>query len=183
MLSDESAEIAPNRLPLPEIDGHIRLLLVVAPYYKEITDNLVAGAREFSERVGGVVDMVEVPGVLEIPTVIGIASRNANYDAFVALGCVVGDQPEISRYAISHGLTLLGLQGILIGNGVLAAETSEQAKRLADPAGANKGGDAVAAALHLIALSRKWGARRAQVKDSELDVIRLAGKLEGNSLT
>jgi 6,7-dimethyl-8-ribityllumazine synthase len=36
-----------------------------------------------------------------------------------------------------------------------------QAEVRADPAGQNKGGGAAAAALHLIALSRKWaGARK-----------------------
>ena len=54
----------------------------------------------------------------------------------------------------------LGLQGLCIGNGILTVENMAQAEERADPAKQNKGGGAAAAALHLIALSRKWGAQR-----------------------
>jgi 6,7-dimethyl-8-ribityllumazine synthase len=54
-------------------------------------------------------------------------------------------------------LTLLGLQGLCIGNGILTVENMEQAEARAQADGQNKGGGAAAAALHLIALSRKWG--------------------------
>jgi len=52
--------------------------------------------------------------------------------------------------------SLLGLQGACIGNGILTVENRAQAEVRADPAGQNKGGGAAAAALHLVALSRKW---------------------------
>ena len=32
-------------LPLPKFDKPVRLLIVVAPYYKDIADDLIAGAR------------------------------------------------------------------------------------------------------------------------------------------
>ena len=32
-------------LPLPEFDTPVKLLIVVAPYYKDIADQLVAGAK------------------------------------------------------------------------------------------------------------------------------------------
>jgi 6,7-dimethyl-8-ribityllumazine synthase len=51
---------------------------------------------------------------------------------------------------------LLGLQGACIGNGILTVENKAQAEVRADPAGQNKGGGAAAAALHLIALARRW---------------------------
>ncbi|MGB0438651.1 MAG: 6,7-dimethyl-8-ribityllumazine synthase, partial [Paracoccaceae bacterium] len=60
----------------------------------------------------------------------------------------------------SRGLTLLGLQGLCIGNGILTVENTDQAVVRADAAGQNKGGGAAAAALHLVALSRKWGGAR-----------------------
>jgi 6,7-dimethyl-8-ribityllumazine synthase len=56
----------------------------------------------------------------------------------------------------SRALSLLGLQGACIGNGILTVENRAQAQVRADPAGQNKGGGAAAAALHLIALARKW---------------------------
>ena len=60
----------------------------------------------------------------------------------------------------SRALSLLGLQGACIGNGILTVENMEQAQVRANPADQNKGGGAAAAALHLIALSRRWSSAR-----------------------
>lgn len=146
-------------LALPAFDKPVKLLIVVAPYYRAIADNLVAGARATAEKAGASVDLVEVPGALEIPAAISTAFRLTDYDGFVALGCVI--RGETTHYDTvcndsSRGLTLLGLQGACLGNGILTVENRAQAEVRADPAGQDKGGGAAAAALHLIALSRKW---------------------------
>jgi 6,7-dimethyl-8-ribityllumazine synthase len=149
-------------LPLPKFDKPVKLLIVVAPYYKDIADNLVAGARAMGEACGATVDMIEVPGALEVPTAIALAERMADYDAYVALGCVI--RGETTHYDTvcndsSRAISLLGLQGACIGNGILTVENRAQAEVRADPAGQNKGGGAAAAALHLIALSRTWAGK------------------------
>lgn len=149
-------------LPLPSFDRPVRLLVVVAPYYKDITDNLVSGARAIGAACGAEVEVVEVPGALEIPTAIAMADRQADFDGYVALGCVI--RGETTHYDTvcndsSRAITLLGLQGLCIGNGILTVENRPQAEVRADPAGQNKGGGAAAAALHLIALSRKWAGK------------------------
>lgn len=149
-------------LPLPTFDKPVKLLIVVAPYYKDIADNLVAGARAVGAACGAEVDLVEVPGALEIPTAIAMAQRQADYDAYVALGCVI--RGETTHYDTvcndsSRAISLLGLQGACIGNGILTVENRAQAEVRADPAGQNKGGGAAAAALHLVALSRKWAGK------------------------
>ena len=146
-------------LPQPEFDRPVKLLIVVAPYYKDIANNLVAGAKAAIEAVGGSHELIEVPGALELPTTIALAERQSNYDGYVALGCVI--RGETTHYDTvcndsSRGLTLLGLQGACIGNGILTVENPPQAEMRADPAGQNKGGGAAYAALNLIALSRKW---------------------------
>ncbi len=150
-------------LPCPEFEKPVKTLLVMAPYYRDIVDNLLVGACFELEAVGATWETVEVPGALEIPTAIGIAERMSKFDGYVALGCVI--RGETSHYDTvctesSRGLTLLGLQGLCVGNGILTVETCAQAEARADPAEQNKGGGAAAAALHLIALSRKWGAQR-----------------------
>jgi 6,7-dimethyl-8-ribityllumazine synthase len=147
-------------LPRPVFDKPVKLLIVVAPYYREIADGLIAGAQAEILAAGATSEIVEVPGALEIPTAIGIAGRMGDFDGYVALGCVI--RGETSHYDTvagesSRALSLLGLQGLCIGNGILTVETVEQAEVRADPAGQNKGGGAAAAALHLVALSRKWG--------------------------
>ena len=60
----------------------------------------------------------------------------------------------------SRGLTLLGLEGLCIGNGILTVENHAQAAVRADPAGQDKGGGAADACLHLIALARRFAPRR-----------------------
>lgn len=149
-------------LALPSFDKPVKLLIVVAPYYKDIADNLVAGARAVGEACGATVDLVEVPGALEVPTAIAMAERLADYDGYVALGCVI--RGETTHYDTvcndsSRAISLLGLQGACIGNGILTVENRAQAEVRADPKGQNKGGGAAAAALHLVALSRKWAAK------------------------
>jgi 6,7-dimethyl-8-ribityllumazine synthase len=124
-------------LPRASFDKPVKILIVVAPYYKDIADNLVAGAKAEIEAAGGSWDLIEVPGALEVTT---------HYDT------VCNDS--------SRGITLLGLQGFCIGNGILTVENRAQAEVRADPAAQNKGGGAAAAALHLVALGRKWGAPR-----------------------
>jgi 6,7-dimethyl-8-ribityllumazine synthase len=122
---------------------------------------MVDGARGVAASCGAEVDLVEVPGALEVPTAIGLAERMAKYDGYVALGCVI--RGETTHYDTvcndsSRALTLLGLEGACIGNGILTVENRAQALARAEVTGQNKGGGAAAAALHLIALSRRWAA-------------------------
>ena len=146
-------------LPAPSFDKAPKILIVVAPYYKDIADQLVAGARAAVESVGGSHDTVEVPGALEVPTAIRLAANSRSYDGFVALGCVI--RGETTHYETvcndsSRALSLMGLEGLCIGNGILTVENRPQAEARAEAAGQNKGGGAAMAALHLIALQRKF---------------------------
>ena len=149
-------------MPRPEFDKPVKLLIVASPYYKDIYDMQVAGAVAEIEAAGGTYDQVDVTGALEIPTAIGIAERMSNFDGYVALGCVI--RGATTHYETvcndsSRALQLQGLQGLCIGNGILTVENHDQAVERADPSQMNKGAGAAAAALHLIALSRKWGRR------------------------
>ena len=145
-------------LPLPSFAKPVKLLIVVAPYYKDITDQLVAGARGVAAACGAEVDLVEVPGALEVPTAIGLAERMAKYDGYVALGCVI--RGETTHYDTvcndsSRAITLLGLQGACIGNGILTTEDDEQAWARARISEGDKGGGAARAALTMVALRRQ----------------------------
>jgi 6,7-dimethyl-8-ribityllumazine synthase len=154
------AGAAHKNLDLPTFDAPVKVLIVVAPYYGDIADGLVAGAVAELEKAGAMHDLIEVPGALEVPTAIRIASADTSYDGFVALGCVI--RGETTHYDTvcndsSRALQLLGLSGACIGNGILTVENHEQAAVRADPNDQNKGGGAAAAALHLIALARRFG--------------------------
>ena len=144
-------------LALPSFDEPPRVLIVVAPYYAGISDSQVARARAVLDRAGAEVEVVEVPGALEIPAAIGIAHRQADFDAYVALGCVI--RGETSHYDIvigesARGITNLGLVGACVGNGILTVESMAQAEaRLTDAH--DTAGGAAAAALHLAALQKR----------------------------
>jgi len=153
-------------LPLPTFEDPVKVLIVVAPYYRDIADKLIDGAQATLDSVGATHEVVEVPGALEVPTAIRIAHRQSNFDGYVALGCVI--RGETTHYDTvcndsSRALQLLGLDTACIGNGILTVETYDQAEVRADPDQQNKGGGAAAAALHLIALTRKWRSERKDV--------------------
>lgn len=136
------------------------VLLVVAPFYKHITDQLVEGAQAVLDDAKVSYDLVEVPGAMEIPPVIQIAEnayrhdphQSRFYDGYVALGCVI--RGETSHYDYVAGescraLMDLSLKGLAIGNGILTVENEAQALVRCDPTKKNKGGDAAMACLAL----------------------------------
>ncbi|MCC5985546.1 MAG: 6,7-dimethyl-8-ribityllumazine synthase [Rhodobacteraceae bacterium] len=147
-------------LPLPDFDTPPKLLIAVAPFYRDIAEHLIAGARGVLAQAGAAHELIEVPGALELPIAIAQAHRQSNFDGYVALGCVI--RGETTHYETvcndsSRGLMLLGLQGACVGNGILTVENHAQALVRADPGQQDKGGGAAAAALHLVALERRWG--------------------------
>jgi len=171
-------------LPRATFDRPVKLLIVAAPFYRDIADNLIKGAVDELTASGASYELIEVPGALEVPSAIGIAERMSNFAGYVALGCVI--RGETSHYDTvcndsSRALTLLGLQGLCIGNGILTVENVEQAEIRADPGRMNKGAGAAAAALHLIALARKWGGARKGVGFlPESEEYQIAGELKDN---
>jgi 6,7-dimethyl-8-ribityllumazine synthase len=150
---------AHGTLPRPRFEQPTRVLVAVAPFYRDIADALLAGAWAALDEAGVRHETVEVPGALELPAAVRLASRSDDFDGFVALGCVI--RGETTHYETvcndsSRGLMLLGLEGLCIGNGILTVENRDQATVRADPAGQDKGGGAADACLHLIALKRRF---------------------------
>ena len=149
-----------NDLGLPTFETPVKVAIVIAPYYTSISEAQLTAARGVLDRAGVAHETIEVPGSLEVPTAIGIAHRMSNFDGFVALGCVI--RGATSHYDVvvnesSRALTMLGLQGLCIGNGIITVENRDQAEERADGARLNTAGGAAEAALHLIALTRKYG--------------------------
>ena len=131
----------------------VKILIVVAPYYKDIAEQLVEGAKAEIEASGATWEVTDVPGALEVPTAIAIAHCHTNFDGYVALGCVI--RGETTHYDTvcndsSRALQLLGLQGVCLGNGILTVENKNQALTRSDPKKLNKGAGAAFACLSLI---------------------------------
>ncbi len=146
-----------NVLNLPEFDVPTKVLIVIAPYYKDISEAQLASARSKIEATGATHETIEVPGSLELPSAIAMANRLGDYHGFVALGCVI--RGRTSHYDVvveqsANGIMLLGLQGLCIGNGVITVENKDQAYERADAKRLDTAGAAAEAALHLIRLSR-----------------------------
>lgn len=137
------------------------LLVVRAPYYQDIIAELTRGATLALDAADATYEIIDVPGAFEIPAAIAMAEASdiKTYDGYLALGCVI--RGETTHYETvcndsSRALTLLGLEGLCIGNGILTVENIEQAEARADPARLNKGGGAAEACLHLVALARRF---------------------------
>ena len=135
------------------------LLIAEARFYAHLNDMLLAGARAAIEAAGHSHETVTVPGALELPAAIALASEGDTFDAFVALGVVIRGETyhfEIVAGESARGLVALTLDGVAVGNGILTTENEAQAIVRADPAQLDKGGDAAKAALALLQLRARF---------------------------
>ena len=120
-----------NDMGLPQFDKPVKIAIVIAPYYTAIATAQIAAASAVLDRAGASHEVIEVPGSREIATAIGIAHRVGECDGYVALGCVI--RGATSHYDVvvnesSRALTMLGLQGVCIGNGIITVENRAQAE-------------------------------------------------------
>ena len=135
-----------------------RFLIVEARFYDHLNDMLVAGARAALEAAGHDVDVLTVPGALEIPGAIALASESGQYDGYVGIGVVIRGETyhfEIVAGESARGIMALTMDGMAIGNGILTVENEDQALVRADPNQKDKGGEAAQAAMALLKLQER----------------------------
>ena len=139
------------------------ILIVEARFYAHLNDMLIAGARAALEAEGHKVEVLTVPGALEIPGAIALAAEADRYDAFVAIGVVIRGETyhfEIVANESSRGLMDLSVfRGIPVGNGILTVENEAQAWERAKTDQGDKGGGAAEAVLSLIRMTRGLAAK------------------------
>jgi 6,7-dimethyl-8-ribityllumazine synthase len=133
-----------------------RFALVVARFYRDVSEQLVDGARRALRQCGVKDDDVavyDVPGCFEIPLACRKIIETERFDGIVALGAVVkGQTPHFKYVAGECARGIMDVQlstGVPIGLGVLTTLTLEQAQERADPARGDKGYDAAVAAAIL----------------------------------
>ena len=134
-------------------------LIVEARFYDHLNDMLVAGAKAALKAAGHEFEVVTVPGALEIPGTIALASESDLYDGYVAIGVVIRGETyhfEIVAGESARGIMALTMDGLAIGNGILTVENEEQALVRADPAQKDKGGEAAKAAIAMLELRTKF---------------------------
>jgi len=145
------------------LDG-ARVLIIEGRYYEALNDELLAGARAVLEAAGVAVEVITVPGALEIPVAAEIALDAADFsgeavDAVIGLGVVIRGETyhfEIVAEQSARGLMDVGMaHAVPVGNGILTVDTEAQAWARARVSEGNKGGGAAEAALALLRLKRR----------------------------
>ena len=145
-----------------------RFLIVEARFYNDIGTMLLNGAKAAFEAADARYDVITVPGALEIPAMVVIAMEAARemgqpYDGVVTLGCVIrGETYHFEIVAGESARALMDLsiaRKLALGNGILTVENEQQAIVRADTAQGDKGGDAARAALEIVRIKRRIGAR------------------------
>ena len=123
-----------------------KILIVLANYYKNISDGLLKGALRNIPKSSHV-RIIRVPGVFEIPVTISKNSRK--FDAFLALGCVIkGQTPHfdfISQATTNAIMDISVSQKKPIGNGIITCLNMKQAQ-----ARKSKGAEAANAVVSLL---------------------------------
>ena len=120
----------------PQLDGKkLYIGIVQARFNADITDSLVQACRTELIALGvheKHIDLIQVPGALEIPVALAAMAKSNTYDALVAIGCVIRGETyhfEVVSNEACAGITRVGLDYTLpIANAVLTVETTEQAQ-------------------------------------------------------
>jgi 6,7-dimethyl-8-ribityllumazine synthase len=139
-----------------------KFAVVVGRYNSEITEALLAGALECFERHGVAeefVDVVHVPGCLEIPTACAKLAESRKYAALVALGAVIRGKTYHFEVVANHSaraLVELSMKHkIPIACGILTVDNLRQAKARTGGKEGNKGWEAAQTALQMADLMEK----------------------------
>ena len=107
-----------------------KVLIVTASYYLEITGSLRTEAELLLEKSKIKFNVIDVPGVFEIPVI--IAKNIKKYDAFITLGCVIkGETPHFDFISNSTTNAIMNLSISSkkpIGNGIITCLNMKQAK-------------------------------------------------------
>jgi 6,7-dimethyl-8-ribityllumazine synthase len=140
----------------------LRIGVVVSQFNNFITDRLLAGALDAMERAGAAesqIEIVRVPGALELPIAAKKMAQTGRYDSIICIGCVL--RGETSHYDVVVSETARGVQLAQLDTGVplifcvLTCDTLEQAINRAGLKAGNKGYEAGLGAVEMGQLIKK----------------------------
>lgn len=145
------------------LDGAgLRVAIVVSRFNEKFCERLLSGARAELAALGVAaadVDVVHVPGALEIPMALRWLAEAGRFDALVALGVVIRGETyhfEIVSNESSRGVMQVQLEtGIPVANGILTTENEAQTE-----ARIGKGGEAAQVAVEMARLRASIAGRR-----------------------
>ena len=123
-----------------------KILIVVADYYKDISNKLINSALIKLKKFKNI-QIIKVPGVFEIP--VTIAKKINKFDGVIALGCVIkGETPHFDFISKSttDAIMLISIQSKKpVGNGILTCLNKTQALKRG-----NKGSEAANAVTSVL---------------------------------
>ena len=130
-----------------------KILIVSAPYYKNIVDQLVDGAKNFLQDKNELIISEEIaPGAFEIPYIIN--SKIEHFDAFIALGCVIrGETYHFELIANEVARKIMDMSVSFkkpIGFGILTCDNIKQAEERSNIMKKDKGGEAAKACYTIL---------------------------------
>jgi 6,7-dimethyl-8-ribityllumazine synthase len=135
--------------------------VVVSRFNELITTKLLEGAKDALLRHGvaeGDIDVAWTPGCLEIPLVSKKLAQTNKYDAIVCLGAVIrGGTPHAEYVAseVNRGISRVSLDaGLPVIQGIITADTLEQAIQRAGAKEGNRGFTAAVSAIEMANLLR-----------------------------
>ncbi len=139
-----------------------RFGIVVSRFNEFITRRLLQSAVEILEQAGvreKDIDVVWVPGALEVPFFCQKLARKNKFDAVIALACILRGSTyhfECVAQEVLRGISQIALENqIPIATGVITADHLEQAIDRAGLKSGNKGAQAALTALEIADLNRR----------------------------
>ena len=139
-----------------------RFAIVAGRFNSFIVDHLVSGAVDTLVRHGveaKAIDVAYAPGAFEIPLVAQRLAATKQYDAIIAVGCVIrGATPHFEYVAgeCAKGIAAVALKfDVPIAFGILTVDTIEQAVERAGTKAGNKGAEAALSALEMASLLKR----------------------------
>lgn len=136
--------------------------IVVATWNKDITDALLSGAVATLIEAGcseSNISIKYVPGTIELSLGAQFFAEYTDVDAVIALGCVVQGETRHFDYvcqSVTQGVTQLMITwNMPIAFGVLTTNDMQQAVDRAGGKYGNKGREAAAAAIEMVALQNE----------------------------
>jgi 6,7-dimethyl-8-ribityllumazine synthase len=134
--------------------------IVVARFYEDLAERLVAGAKSaFAEEGHTEVEVFDVPGAFELPLAAGYAARSGRFAGVACVGAVIRGETDHYDFVCAEtarGVMHVGLDtGVPCAFGVLTCETMEQALARAGGDKRDQGRHAAEAAIRMAALRQR----------------------------
>jgi len=141
----------------------LKFAVVISRFNELITTRLLEGAKDALVRHGvdeQDIDVAWTPGCFEIPLVAKKMAQSGKYDAVICLGAVIrGGTPHFDYIAaeVNRGIARVSLDtGLPVAQGVITADTLEQAIQRAGAKEGNKGFTAALSAIEMANLMQEW---------------------------